>query len=200
MIISGLPGHRAPVPARAQQRRRKGEPHEEIKENGMRKFLAASAALLTGLALASAITITAAPAAQASALTLCNESSPTSYCWVNEGVNEEVSTTSSEGSAWNWVPTSSGAIEVVTGSGTCAWDGGRGTYVKVENTCPSDSLQELYLEVPENDGAYMLLSQYATKTLSTDECLIRESNGGIGNFNCTDDLGSPPASADWVLA
>jgi hypothetical protein len=169
----------------------------------MRKFQAAAAALAIGLGLASAITLTAAPAAQASALMMCNQAG---YCWYNTGVPNSVSTKPyPHGSAWNAVYTGNeyGSYridEIVTGSGTFAWDlEESGSYVYTASTCePSRGCE--FVVYPLSSG-YDLLVPYEDPT--SGQCLIRENdNGQIGNANCTKYLegeATPPSSAAWAL-
>jgi hypothetical protein len=148
----------------------------------MRKIIAASVSLLTGLGLVTAITMTGAPAAQASAKELCNSNNE---CLVNNGGDNQVSYAEYPGGT-AWAETSSGTL--VTGSGQCAWDAGVGAYLLVEK-CASGELEEVF----SFDGT-LILSDEATVNAGNSQCLITEGNGGIGNFAC-----SARPAAEWVL-
>jgi hypothetical protein len=148
----------------------------------MRKIIAASVSLLTGLGLVTAITITGAPAAQASALELCNGNS---VCLVNNGAGHDVTYVEYPGgTAWN--ETDSGTL--VTGDGQCAFDSGVGAYLIVQK-CDGLLAEAFVFEASD-----LIESEAANTDGDGVQCLITEGNGDIGNFACK----TRPA-ADWFL-
>ena len=164
----------------------------------MHRLRVIAVGLAASLGLAFALAGAAVPAAQASTLDyICNGNS---YCWVNNGLEQNIGT-STTGTGWKAVDSGQAwngheMYLYFTGSGTCAIDDGSGYVLFTTNFggigCIVEPETLYYLAA---SGA--IVNEYTSGQLGHLYCLIRLSGGNIGNFECPS--GTPPAAAKWAF-
>jgi hypothetical protein len=163
--------------------------------------------LAGGAGLAFAFLVPLAPAADAALQYMCDEgggyNAPSNDCWVNNGLNTAVSTDDA-GSGWRAVDADTTwdgheMYYLETGSDTCAFDGGTGTYLDTESCDQGVKATELFWLSGGVSGPGAIVSDFATGDAGHLQCLWADvSNDYIGNATCPS--GETATNETWYFA